>query len=157
MACFNPSKTKIKITKADDRIHVTYHSFCCGQSYERIENISNVKDIEVLPLRSKEGYVIGYIAEITFVNGASDIQLFKDVRDNVVNDFKELSLFVLGRDAKDNELVTMRGRGCCRKNGCYCVPCKNCGLVFFIMSLVVILLVVASFAVAFARDDTLFD
>ena len=122
-----------------------------------MENISNLKDIEVLPIRNKEGIVIGYIAEISFLNGESDIQIFKDVRDNVVNDFKELSLFVLGRDAKGNELVTMRGRGCCRKNGCYCIPCKNCGLVFFIMSLVVILLVVASFAVAFARDDTLFD
>jgi hypothetical protein len=107
MACFNPARTNIKVTKADDRIHVTYHSICCGQSYERMESISNVKDIEVLPIRNKEGIVIGYIAEISFLNGASDIQLFKDVRDNVVNDFKELSLFVLGRDAKGNELVTM--------------------------------------------------
>ena len=101
--------------------------------------------------------MIGYVAEISFVNGESEIQLFKDVKDNVVNDFKELSLFVLGRDAKDNELVSMNKNGCCRKNACYCVPCKNCGLVFFIMALVVILWVVTSFAVAFARDDTLFD
>ena len=156
MACFNPAKTKIKATKTDDKIHVTYYSICCGLMNERMENISNVKDIEVLPIRNKEGIVVGYIAEISFASGASDIQLFKDARDNVVNDFKELSMFILGRDAKGNELVATR-KGCCRRGGCYCVPCKNCGLVFFIMTLVVILWTVASFAIAFARDDTLFD
>ena len=42
MACFNPRTTRIKVSKADGVIHVTYHSLCCGQSSERLEKISAV-------------------------------------------------------------------------------------------------------------------
>ena len=59
-----------------------------------------------MPVRTKEGVVYGYIAEIYFKNGADEIQLFKDKHDNVVNDFEELSMFILGRNAKNNELAS---------------------------------------------------
>ena len=35
-----------------------------------------------MPVRTKEGVVYGYIAEIYFKNGADEIQLFKDKHDN---------------------------------------------------------------------------
>ena len=43
---FNPRKTYIKFNKEEDSIKITYKLFFGDRQYERIETISNVKDVK---------------------------------------------------------------------------------------------------------------
>ena len=121
----------------------------CDRSMMREEPISNVEDIRVLPIKSQYG-IVGYVANITFKNGAPKIQLYKDKGDNVVEDFEELAMFVLGRNATDNDL----GDNCdCRQGGCYCICCKMWGLVAALIVLAGLAYVGVSFAIGYAVDE----
>ena len=70
------------MTKNTGVLHVTYKMMFCGRSQERQEDIKNISDIQVLPIKTQYG-IVGYVAEIQFKNNASAVQLYKDKGDNV--------------------------------------------------------------------------
>ena len=113
---------------------------CMNRQMVRSEPLNTVEDIHVMPVKTDKGYIIGYVANITFIGDAKKIQIYqarKNMRDDcskIIADFQELSMFILGRDATDNYV---RGRCDCSMGGCYCVCCNNWGLVtlaFIILS-----------------------
>ena len=151
--CYYPVSTQIKANKSFNTIYVTYKMLMCNRSIMREESISNVADIYVLPIKSQYG-IVGYVADITFKNGAKKIQLYKDRGDNVVQDFDDLSWFILGRKATNNEEQSSCD---CSSGGCYCVCCKNWGLITMIIVLAVLIYIAVSFAIGYAVDEKFLD
>jgi len=56
-------------------------------------------------------------------------------------------MFILGRNAKDNEL---NGGGC---GECYFICCKNWGLMLVLFIVISLLYIFASFAIAYSQAD----
>ena len=95
------------------------------------------------------------MAVISFKNDAQEIQLYREKDENWQSEFYELSMLILGRNATDNqelEDIANYRKGA----GCYCVCCENWGLVLFIIILFALVYVLASFAIAYARDENIF-
>ena len=66
---YYPVSTMIEISKSSNQIEVTYKMLCCGRYIYRNEAIENIKDIVVSPVKSQYG-IVGYVANISFQNGA---------------------------------------------------------------------------------------
>lgn len=153
--CYYPETTQISISKSSNIIEVTYKMMSCNRQIQRQEQIDNVEEIEVKPVKSQYG-IVGYVCNITFKDGAKTIQLYKDREDkDIVEDFEELSQFILGRNAKDNEL---KGNCECSCGDTYCVCCKNWGLILALFLFFALGYVALSFAIAYEmNDEKLFD
>ena len=124
----------------------------CRRTMERCESLDNVQECEVLPIRSQYG-IVGYVMDIKFKNGTKKVQIYKDRDDEVQKEFEELSKAITGQDAKNNEEVSDCS---CGASGCYCVCCKNWGVILAIIVLLALIYIAASFAIAYARDETIF-
>lgn len=146
--CYYPVVTQIRGSKDNNQLMVSYKMLCFGRYKVREERLENVSDIVVLPIKSQYG-IIGYVADIYFKNGAPKIQIYKDRGDDVVNDYEELSFFILGRNATDN----MLSNDCdCTCGGCYCVCCDYWGIVIYFFVLAVLVYVGISFGIGYIID-----
>ena len=152
--CYYPVVTQIKVDKNFNKVFIAYRMFCFGRDIIREENISNVYDINILPIRSQYG-VVGYVADIYFKDGAKKIQLYKDRGDHVSADFEELSMFILGRNATNN---VEREECCdCSAGGCYCVCCDYWGCVLYFFILAGLIYIGISFAIGYVIDNKMFE
>ena len=68
-ACYYPQVTQIKVSKSYNTIWVTYKMMCMGRTIVCEESLTNIADMVVEPVRSQYG-IVGYVANITFKNGA---------------------------------------------------------------------------------------
>ena len=134
-------------------LKVTYRMMVCKRTMEISEPLSNIQECEVLPIRTQYG-IVGYVLDIKFKNGAKKVQLYKDRGDEVQKEFEELSVILTGTNAKNNEEVSDCS---CGAGGCYCICCNHWILILVIIILVALIYIGASFAIAFARDETIFE
>ena len=147
---YYPVKTEINVDKSTDQIEVTYKMMCFGREMKMIEALHSVELIEVQPVKSQYG-IVGYVANIAFNDGAESIQIYRDGRGgDVVADFEELSMFILGRNAKNNEL---RSNCDCSCGASYCICCKNWFLILVLFVLVSLIYIGGSFGIAYSQDD----
>lgn len=148
-ALYNPVSTDIAISKSNNMITVTYKMMLCGRLMERQESLSNVQDMVVSPVKSQYG-IVGYVANIYFKDGAKKIQLYKDRQDSdIIQDFEEISMFIMGKNAQNNEL---KGDCDCSKGGCYCVCCKNWVLVTIVFIIIAAAYIGGSFSLAISQN-----
>merc|ERR1712146_478923 len=105
-------------------------------------------EVELKHLDS-DGGAYGYIAEIYFKNGARKFQIYMSKKSDVVAECEEMSMFIIGRNAKNNELVS---DWTCKMGGCYCICCKHWALVTALYVLFGIAYIGASYGIAYARN-----
>ena len=145
-----PVNTVIEVNKNSRTIEVTYHMWACHRLQYRQESLDDVSEVVVDPVKSQYG-IVGYVANIRFKSGASSIQLYKDKSDaNIVEDFNEMSRFITGNDADNNKLQGNCDGGC---GQCYCICCKNWGIVVAFFAFFALGYVAISWAMAWAMSD----